>query len=74
MREIKCKQESRFQSDKKRFNFICAETMDCVTEVRAKTKKEALMLFYKDDDQVWENIECGQGERISKSFVKEVEV
>ncbi len=72
MQEIKDKQERSVQNGKKRFWILWTETMDCVVEVRAKTKKEALELFYKDDDQIWESLECGQSERISRPFVEEV--
>lgn len=72
MQEIKDKQENNARNSNKRFWILWTETMDCVAEVRAKTKKEALELFYKDDDQIWDSLECGQSERTSRPIVEEV--
>ena len=72
MREIANRQESEVRNDRKRFHIVWAEKMDRIAEVKAKTKKEALELFCKDDDQIWASLECCQSETARKPSVKEV--
>ena len=60
--------------NKKRFRIIWAVKMGCVVEIRAKSKKEALELFCKDDDQIWNSLECCQSEIVPKPCVREVKV
>lgn len=73
MREIANEQETSVRN-KKRFWIIWAKKMDYVAEIRAKTKKVSLELFYKDDDQIWNSLECCQSEIVRKPCVKEVKV
>lgn len=72
MREIANRQKSEVRNDSKRFYIIWAEKMDRIAEVRAKTKREALELFYRGDDQIRYSLECGQSEMARKPSIMEV--
>ena len=73
MQEINsAKQESSVQNSKKRFAIFWTETLEYVAEVEAKTKKEALELFYNEDDQILVSTECSDSRKSSGPFIKEV--
>lgn len=66
------KQESSAQNSKKRFAIFWTETLEYVAEVKAKTKKEARELFYKDNAQILDSTECSGSRKSSGPFIKEV--
>lgn len=72
MKEIKEKQESSVRSSKKRFAIFWTETVEYVAEVRAKTKREARELFYKDDIQILGGTECLDSRKNSRPSIMEV--
>jgi len=67
-------QESSAQSseNKKLFEISWTEVECCRALVRAKNRKEALELFRRGDNQVWDNIEFGHREQFGEPRVKEV--
>ena len=72
MREISNRQEGKAHDTRKRFYILWVEKTDCIAEVRARNKKEALDLFYRGDDQIWTSLECGQSEMARKPSIREV--
>ena len=72
MREIAHRQESKTRDARKLFYVIWTEEMDYFVEIRARTKKEALELFYKAGGEFCAGVECCQGEKVRRPYAWEV--
>jgi hypothetical protein len=72
MREIANKQQRRGGNTKGLFYVIWTEKMDCFVEIWARTKKEALELFYKAGGEFCNGVQCCQSETVRRPNTWEV--
>jgi hypothetical protein len=72
MKEIKHRQIGNTTSGGKLFWILWTETVDCEGKVRATSKKEALRVFYEQDEGICRTLEYRRNKRIRSIFVEEV--
>jgi hypothetical protein len=72
MKEIKDSQPGNAQRRQKLFWILWTETVDCEGKIRAASKKEALKVFYEQDEGICRTLEYRRNKRIRSIFVEEV--
>jgi len=72
MKEIRHRQISNAAGGNKLFWILWTETMDCEGKVRAASKKEALKVFYEQDEGIRKTLEYVRNKRIRGIIVEEV--
>ena len=72
MKEIRHRQIGNTAGGDKLFWILWTETVDCEGKVRATSKKEALKVFYKEDEGIRKTLEHVRNRRIRGIIVEEV--
>lgn len=72
MKEIRHRQIGNTAGGDKLFWILWTETVDCEGKVRATSKKEALKVFYEQDERISRTLEYRRNKRIRGIIVEEV--
>jgi hypothetical protein len=72
MKEIRHRQIGNAAGGGKLFWILWTETVDCEGKVRATSKKEALRVFYEQNERICRTMEYRRNKRIRGIIVEEV--